>query len=34
MERNNINLHFDILDTPEYFWEEDTYAPVYDRYII
>lgn len=29
MERNNINLHFDILDTPEYFWEEDAYMPVY-----
>jgi uncharacterized Rmd1/YagE family protein len=30
IERNNINLHFDILDTPEFFWEQDVYKSVYD----
>jgi uncharacterized Rmd1/YagE family protein len=31
IERNNVNLHFDVLDTPEFFWEQDKYKPVYDR---
>jgi uncharacterized Rmd1/YagE family protein len=31
IERNSVNLHFDILDTPEFFWEQDKYKPVYDR---
>jgi uncharacterized Rmd1/YagE family protein len=22
IERNNVNLHFDVLDTPEFFWEQ------------
>jgi len=29
--RNDVNLHFDVLDTPEFFWEQDRYKPVYDR---
>jgi len=31
LERNSVNLHFDILDTPEFFWEQDKYKPVYDH---
>jgi len=31
IERNSVNLHFDILDTPEFFWEQDQYKAVYDR---
>lgn len=30
IERNNINLHFDILDTPEFFWEQDKFKNVYE----
>jgi hypothetical protein len=26
-----VNLHFDVLDTPEFFWEQDKYKNVYDR---
>ena len=30
IERNQVNLHLDILDTsPEFFWEEDTWEPLY-----
>lgn len=28
-ERNSINLHSDILDTPEFFWRRPRYAPYY-----
>ncbi|CAM9762808.1 unnamed protein product [Discosporangium mesarthrocarpum] len=28
-ERNEVNLHSDILDTPELFWEEDRWEPAY-----
>jgi len=31
IERNNINLHADILDDPEFFWEQDRYKHVYER---
>lgn len=32
MERNNINLHnSDILETPEFFWDEDQYKFIYTR---
>ncbi len=26
IERNNVNLHTDILDQPEFFWEQDKYV--------
>lgn len=29
IERNSINLHFDVLDTPEYFWEHCELEPLY-----
>jgi len=29
--RNDVNLHFDVLDTPEFFWEQDSFKPAYDR---
>ncbi|CAM9509315.1 unnamed protein product [Choristocarpus tenellus] len=29
-ERNEVNLHSDILDTPELFWEEDRWEPAYE----
>jgi uncharacterized Rmd1/YagE family protein len=28
-ERNSINLHSDILDTPEFFWRRPRYEPYY-----
>ena len=28
-ERNSINMHADILDTPEFFWRRPKYLPVY-----
>jgi len=31
IERNSVNLYFDVLSTPEYFWENDTYKHIYDR---
>ena len=30
-ERNEVNLHFDVLDSPEFFWEQDKFKHVYDR---
>ena len=29
LERNSINLHFDVLDTPEFFWEYPELEPLY-----
>lgn len=29
IERNSINLHFDVLDTPEFFWEHSELEPLY-----
>lgn len=29
IERNSINLHFDVLDTPEFFWEYSELEPLY-----
>lgn len=29
IERNSINLHFDVLDTPEFFWEYCELEPLY-----
>ena len=29
LERNSINLHFDVLDTPEFFWEYSDLEPLY-----
>ena len=29
IERSSINLHFDALDTPEYFWEHSELEPLY-----
>lgn len=29
IERNSINLHFDVLDTPEFFWEYPELEPIY-----
>lgn len=31
IERNNVNLHFDLLDAPEFFWQQDKFKHVYDR---
>ena len=31
IERNLVNLHSDILDTPEYFWNDDQWEPAYQR---
>ena len=28
-ERNAINMHADILDTPEFFWRQPKYLPIY-----
>lgn len=28
-ERNSINMHADILETPEFFWRRPKYLPVY-----
>jgi uncharacterized Rmd1/YagE family protein len=28
-ERNSVNLHSDILDTPEFFWRRPRYEPYY-----
>lgn len=33
LERNYINLHTDILDTPEFFWEHSELEPLYRRMI-
>lgn len=30
LERNSINLNFDVLDTPEFFWEYPDYEPLYN----
>lgn len=30
VERNSINLHTDILDTPEFFWRRPRYEPYYE----
>ena len=30
-ERNAINMHADILDTPEFFWRRPKYLPIYKR---
>lgn len=30
LQRSNVNLHSDILDTPELFWEFDEYEQMYD----
>lgn len=29
IERSSINLHVDVLDTPEFFWEYPEYEPIY-----
>ena len=29
IERSSINLHFDVLDVPEYFWEHSDLEPLY-----
>ena len=29
--RHNLNLHSDILDIPDFFWEEDKYEPEYNK---
>jgi hypothetical protein len=31
MERNSINLESDILDTPDFLWENDMWADVYEK---
>ncbi|DAZ97699.1 TPA: hypothetical protein N0F65_009598 [Lagenidium giganteum] len=31
MELADVNLHSDILDEPEFFWEDDKYEPLYKR---
>lgn len=33
LERNYINLHTEILDTPEFFWEHSELEPIYRRVI-
>lgn len=33
LERNYINLHTEILDTPEFFWEHSELEPYYRRFI-
>lgn len=33
LERNYINLHTEILDTPEFFWEHSDQEPIYRRVI-
>lgn len=39
IERNNVNLHFDVLDTPEFFWEQVSFVmhcqqPIHHNIII
>lgn len=29
LKRSSVNLHFDLLDTPEFFWEQDQWEPLY-----
>ena len=29
IERSSVNLHFDILDVPEFFWEHSELEPLY-----
>lgn len=29
LERSSVNLHFDLLDAPGFFWEHDTWEPMY-----
>ena len=29
----DVNLHSNILDEPDFFWESDTYAPLYTRMV-
>mmetsp|Transcript_20298 Transcript_20298/g.29999 ORF Transcript_20298/g.29999 Transcript_20298/m.29999 type:complete len:436 (+) Transcript_20298:132-1439(+) len=31
VERNEVNLHSDVLDQPEFFWETQTWEPEYQR---
>jgi len=31
LERSSINLHTDILDTPEFFWENPAFEPIYHQ---
>ena len=31
VDRASINLHSDILDNPDFFWEDDEWLPVYSR---
>ena len=31
--RHDVNLHSDILDTPDFFWEEDRFAPEYKMFM-
>ena len=31
VDRASINLHSDILDNPDYFWEDDEWLPAYAR---
>eukprot|EP00611_Tribonema_gayanum_P020028 TRINITY_DN3584_c0_g1_i1.p1 TRINITY_DN3584_c0_g1~~TRINITY_DN3584_c0_g1_i1.p1 ORF type:complete len:483 (-),score=113.73 TRINITY_DN3584_c0_g1_i1:856-2223(-) len=31
VERNEVNLHSDVLDKPEFFWETQTWEPEYQR---
>lgn len=31
IERNQVNLQSDLLDHPEFFWEQDQFKPIYDR---
>jgi hypothetical protein len=30
LERNNVNLHFDVMQSPEFFWENDGYKDAYE----
>jgi uncharacterized Rmd1/YagE family protein len=32
LERFNLNLHSDLLDTPEFFWDNDTYEALYTSF--
>ena len=31
VDRASINLHSDILDNPDFFWEDDEWLPAYNR---
>ena len=31
LERNNLNLYSNILDCPDFFWEAETFEPLYRR---